>query len=237
MRELLVKIAIRLGVYEWMMKLDNRREMRRQNRAFKHHGLETLETATAASRASETQLFLAFGTLLGAYRNKGFIPYDCDLDTGLMGSQLSDAFMESMARAGLRHIRRYYVKATGRVCEDKFEYKGVHIDVHYFYDDGEGNLFCDLCLPHETKDWRSANQTDGFPSIIRVVPRSTFSLQDFLGIQCYMPDNTVEWLKALYGENFMTPDPHWSMGDHKKRSQSRGERLYRVEFTCPTVRE
>jgi hypothetical protein len=122
------------------------------------------------------------------------------------------------------------VKKTGRICEDKFDYKGVHLDVHYYYKDETGNLYCDLCLPHETKDWRTANQSDGFPSIIRTCPDTELNRQPFLSIECYMPTKTEDWLKALYGEHFMTPDPKWSMNDHKKRAENHNERLYRIEY-------
>lgn len=229
-RDLFVKIAIKLGIYPQMMKLDNRIQMHKQNKAFSVYGLRTLQLADEAASKAHCRLFLTFGTLLGAYRNKGFIPYDCDLDTGMLYTDYNDNFINVMEQAGLKHIRRYYVKATNRICEDKFDYKGVHIDVHYYYKDEQGNLFCDLCLPHETNDWRTANRTDGFPSIIRTCPDTELEKRPFLGIECYMPIKTEEWLRTLYGEHFMTPDPKWSMNDHKQRSQTRGERLYRIEY-------
>lgn len=227
MRELIVKLATFVGLYNWLMKIDNRIETKRQNKAFMKYGLEALREAVASTDKCGGKLFLAFGSLLGAYREKGFIPFDYDLDMGLLASERSDNLVATMRHHGFTLLRQYYIKATGRICLDKYDYKGVHVDVHYFYPDGDGNLYCDLCLPHESKPWREANATDGFPTIIRTVPNSTFSKHDFLGEQVYMPDRTEEWLRTLYGEHFMTPDPKWTMGDHKKRSQSNGERMYR----------
>ena len=227
MREFLVKLSEHLGLYQTLMKVDTKIQMRKQNRAFMKYGLEALREAEAAADETGCRLFLAFGSLLGAFREKGFIPFDCDLDTGMLASERNDAFVDAMRRHGLTLLRQYYVKATGRVCEDKFDFNGVHIDVHYFYPDGNGNVYCELCLPHENKPWRDANQTDGFPAIVRSVPESKFSKQDFLGLKVFLPDKTEEWLKTLYGEHFMTPDPHWSMGDHKKRAVISPDRLYR----------
>lgn len=227
MRELLVKVSEFLGLYKYAMKLDNRWQMHRQNKAFTRYGLETLSAAEAAANDMGCKLFLAFGSLLGAYREKGFIPFDCDLDTGMLASERSEAFVKSMESHGLKLLRQYYVKSTGRVCEEKFEYKGVHLDVHYFYTNEQGDLYCDLCIPHETKPWREANATDGFPAIVRTVPCTTFSQHDFLGVNVYLPDRVVDWLTTLYGEHFMTPDPKWSMDDHKKRSVLSPDRLYR----------
>ena len=124
-------------------------------------------------------------------------------------------------------LRQYYVKQSGRICEDKYDYHGVHLDVHYLYPAADDSICCELCLPHESKPWREANATDGFPAIVRTVPSCGFSKQDFLGIRVYMPNDTESWLKTLYGEHFMTPDPHWTMGDHKKRAVIGADRLYR----------
>ena len=230
MRELIVKVATFLGLYKWLMKIDNKMETKRQNKAFMKFGLEALREAVTATDECDGKLFLAFGSLLGAYREKGFIPFDYDLDMGLLAEERTDQLVDTMRSHGFSHLRQYYIKATGRICLDKYDYKGVHVDIHYFYHDNEGNLFCDLCLPHESKPWREANASDGFPTIIRTVPNSTFSKQDFLGVPIYMPDRTEEWLRTLYGEHFMTPDPKWTMGDHKKRAQTHGERMYRRQM-------
>ena len=227
MRELVVKLATFLGLYNWLMKIDNRLETKRQNRAFIKYGIEALREAVAATDECGGKLFMAFGSLLGAYREKGFIPFDYDLDMGLLAEERKEQLIDAMRRHGFTLLRQYYIKATGRICLDKYDYKGVHVDVHYFYHQEQGGLYCDLCLPHESKPWREANATDGFPPIIRIVPDSTFSKYDFLTEKVYMPDRAEEWLRTLYGDHFMTPDPKWTMGDHKKRSQTNGERMYR----------
>ena len=204
MRELVVKLATFLGLYNWLMKIDNRLETKRQNRAFIKYGIEALREAVAATDECGGKLFMAFGSLLGAYREKGFIPFDYDLDMGLLAEERKEQLIDAMRRHGFTLLRQYYIKATGRICLDKYDYKGVHVD-----------------------PWREANATDGFPTIIRTVPDSTFSKYDFLTEKVYMPDRAEEWLRTLYGDHFMTPDPKWTMGDHKKRSQTNGERMYR----------
>lgn len=227
MRELIVKLSQFLGLYKWIMRIDTQLQTKRQNRAFVKYGLEALQKAVDATEECGGELFLAFGSLLGAFREKGFIPFDYDMDLGLLAEERREDIVSVMRKHGFTLLRQYYIKATGRICLDKYDYKGVHVDIHYFYHDSNDDLYCDLCLPHESKPWREANSTDGFPTIIRTVPTSTFSKHDFLGIQVYMPDRTEDWLRTLYGEHFMTPDPKWTMSDHKKRSQTNGERMYR----------
>lgn len=229
MRKILVKIAVWLGLYQQMMKIDTYINERKEKKAMGKYGLDTLAAADKVVSAFGGHMFLAFGTLLGAFREHNFIPHDCDIDVGLMASERPDDMVDRMKAAGFKLRTEQYVKETGRVVVDRFEWKGVGIDFFYFFDDDrlEGDIYTYIAYRHEFKDWRDANRTDGFPSILKSQKPSTFSRQEFLGHQFYMPDTTEEWLKRLYGEHFMTPDPKWSLGDHKARSYPAGERIYR----------
>lgn len=229
MRKLLVKIAVRLGLYQKAMDIDTRIRQRKEKKAMQQYGLETLIAADEAITAFGGRMFLVFGTLLGAYREHNFIPHDCDIDVGLLASERPENIQELMAEAGFRRVNQQYVKETGRIVEERYQRKGVGIDLFYFFDDDRfpDEIYAYLSYRHETKDWREANVTDGFPTILKPQVRSTLSRQDFLGHQFYMPDRAEEWLRRLYGDDFMIPNPGWSFSDHKTRSFPSGERVFR----------
>lgn len=235
MRDLLVKIAVKLGLYQQMMKIDTYFKERKEKKAMDKYGLETLVAADEVVSSFGGQMFLAFGTLLGAYREHDFIKHDNDIDVGLLASQRPDNMMDLMLKAGFKLRAQQYVKESGRIVVDRFERKDVGIDFFYFFDDDRfagdsqyaDNIYTYIGYRHETKDWREANATDGFPTIIKPQVRTSFSRRDFLGHSFFMPDAVEDWLIRLYGEHFMTPDPKWSLNDHKTRSFPSGERVYR----------
>lgn len=228
-RELAVSISESMGIYKYLMKIDSRIQMQKQNRAFQRYGIETVRRVAKASEMSGCQLFLAFGTLLGAYRDHGFIPYDFDIDFAILADEQvkSDSLLHAMKKMELVPVRQYYIKESGRVCEDKFSYRGVCVDVHYFYKNHIGGVCCELCLPHEYKPWRKANATDGFPSTVITCPETGLKKMNFMGTDIYVPEDTEGWLSVLYGDDFMIHKPDWGMEHHKKRANKMGERLYR----------
>ena len=226
MRDFIVKILLICGLYRPMIKIINQIKFKQQVRKMRKNGLEMLSMADKAFNSMGVKAFLSFGTLLGAYRDKGFIAYDPDVDLGVLDANLPENMIEVMAKYGFHLHKQNFIQTTGKVIEDTYIYKGIHLDVFHYFE--ENNDFYTLVAQlHETKDWKEANASDGFPCEKVSVVKTDFHRQPFMGIEVYMPINTHEWLVDMYSETYMTPIKNWSEEGHKTRRTKSTERSYR----------
>ena len=226
MRDFIVKILLTFGLYRPIIKIINQIKFKQQVRKMRKNGLEMLCMADKAFNSMGVKAFLSFGTLLGAYRDKGFIAYDPDVDLGVLDANLPENMIEVMAKYGFQLHKQNHIPSTGKVIEDTYIYKGIHLDVfHYFEEDND--YYTLVAQLHETKDWKEANDTDGFPCEKVSVIKTDFHRQPFMGIEVYMPINTHEWLVDMYSETYMTPIKNWSEEGHKTRRTKSTERSYR----------
>ena len=226
MRDFIVKILLRLGLYRPMIAFINQIKFKQQVRKMRKNGLEMLQMADQAFTSMRVQAFLTFGTLLGAYRDKGFIAYDPDVDLGVIDGNLPKNMYEVMAKHGFQLCKQNIISETNQVIEDTYIYKGIHLDVFHYFEEG-GDYYTLVAQLHETKDWKEANATDGFPCEKVSVVKTEFQRQNFMNIEVYMPIKTHEWLVDMYSESYMTPIKNWSEDDHKTRRSKSTERSYR----------
>lgn len=228
MRKFLATLAVKIGLYKQIVKVDTYFRNKRIAKAFKKYGLETMAEADKAFRSFGGHMIPYFGTLLGAYRDKDFIPFDNDLDVALLASERPDDIADRMKKFGFERSRQIYVGTTGRIVEEQFYRKGVQLDVFYLFDDREdGNVYSYVSRRHETKEWREANATDGFPCVTYTTPKCDFEEGNFLGLLLYFPTLTKQWLECIYGATFMTPIKNWQPGTVKNTMEKSLERLYR----------
>lgn len=217
MRKLVVKILEKLGLYLPLVKYWNRLKHYKMARAVRKYGLDTLIGMDEAFTEMGAQMFLVYGTLLGAYRNHDFIPYDFDLDVGVLAGTLPDNYHSVILKHGFRFIRQDYVKENGFVILETYEKNGVGIDIYYTLtnDDGTYGIYC--ARKHEYKEWRAANATDGFPVECQYVDQCEFVRTNFLGYDFYMPEKVTDWLRDMYTETYMTPIKNFDETTTKRR--------------------
>ena len=133
---------------------------------------------------------------------------------------------EVMAKHGFQLCKQNIISETNQVIEDTYIYKGIHLDVFHYFEE-EDDYYTLVAQLHETKDWKEANATDGFPCEKVSVVKTEFQRQNFMNIEVYMPIKTHEWLVDMYSESYMTPIKNWSEDDHKTRRSKSTERSYR----------
>ena len=117
-------------------------------------GVELLTSFFDACAANNVNCWLEFGTLLGAYREKSFIPHDFDLDCGMLAKDYTLDFENSLLTYGFKKTGAFYIeKDTGEkeLSEITVEYKGFKLDIFLSYvNNGQRNV--KIFVPYEFTD-------------------------------------------------------------------------------------
>lgn len=212
MRDLVVKILVGIGLYKPIVEIINRVKFEVQARRMKRDGLAMLAAADKVFSEMGVKAFLTYGALLGAYRDHGFISYDPDIDLGILADDVPENIHQVMAKAGFQPYRQVVMAGTEQVVEETYIYKNLHLDIFYYIQEGQ-DLYSVIQRKHETKEWKEANATDGFPCDRSYVPACEFERREFLGLQIWMPVDTDGWLRAIYSDSYMTPIKNWNAKD------------------------
>ena len=146
-----------------------------------------------------------FGTLLGIYRNNDFIPHDDDIDMTLNIRSLSDDLLISLKKHGFE-FSNIFVASDFKGCQLPMKFKGLTCDIYFSYIDVKSQSHIFLPLAITGYDWLFSSNMNLFRAKDVGVPYETSTMTwKFRNKEIEIPCNSVEILKALYGEDFMTP--------------------------------
>lgn len=180
------------------------------------HGIEVLKQFDDCCEEYGFKYALAFGTLLGAVREKGFIKTDDDIDLYMWIDDYTPELPKALERFGFKWKHSFIVDDQKFAREDTFSYKDVDVDIFYLYQSEEFQYpYCCDFPPHPGCSSR-IESLEKYGSLISrqiFLPiNKDFVKVEFLGIFVPIPKNAHEILEFRYGQSYMTPIPRWKAG-------------------------
>lgn len=172
--------------------------------------LDNLKDLSEVLEELELDWWCEAGTCLGIYRNNRFIPWDKDVDVGILSEEIdtTEKLLKLFKVALKNGFRIYHTFGT---LDNGFELclikRGIKNDLFWFYKDGK-------------KRWHSAWKHGGKvierDQIVYEYPAKIIEnrkKRDFKGVEIYLPKDTETYLETKYGKNWREPTRKWNWAD------------------------
>ena len=185
----------------------------RRRRLMHRYGLEMIVAFDRALTRAGIPFSPVYGTLLGAIREKGFIPHDDDVDMGVWTDHLPgglDALHRALEEEGFTLRRMLLVDDGAFAREETWKWKHVGLDI-FFFDPVEGDTYRGYMF-YPFRDTKSFSESLQKHQGLRVVefdlpfaPRTERIPFETITLPATV---TAEgFVVARYGLNWRIPDP------------------------------
>lgn len=204
-----MKTILKPFYYPYTRYLKNKR-----NKHFQEYGLEVLKKFSDVLTSNNYEYTLAFGTLLGAVREKNFIKHDLDIDVAMWAEDWTPDFQKCLQNAGFKLWHSYEIDEGKLGREETYVYNDVSIDIFYFYPPIDKYPYCcDFLTRGNTKSRPQCMKLYGscLPRRIEMPMTKERILTEFADIQLFIPANAHEILAFRYGDDYMIPNPQWNI--------------------------
>lgn len=196
-----------------------KKEIEELKKSFLENGLNVLNHFDKTMSSYGYKYSLAFGTMLGAVREKGFIKHDADIDVFMWIEDFDDHLIDKLAESGFS-LKHTFIVENGKLGrEDTVEKDGVQIDIFYIYPALEGREYtycCDFFPRENCRSWeQSINKYGGLlPRRLEIPTSKELVRVPFENLSLPILKNAHEFLSFRYGKDYMTPNPKWSNGEN-----------------------
>lgn len=202
-----IKKILRPIYYKYLALIEDRRK-----KLFRKNGLMVLDTFDKCLSDNGIEYSLAFGSMLGAIREHGFIKHDLDLDVAIWAEDYSDKLYLALIERGFKLKHTILVDNGELGREETYELNGVSIDIFYIYPTIDLYPYtCDFIAHRDTVSFRdSMNKYGGLIARRVQLPwKKEFIRVDFENLKVPITSNANEILTFRYGSDYMTPNPKW----------------------------
>ena len=166
---------------------------------------EEILNVVYSSDLKDYNIWLDFGTLLGYYRENDFISHDLDMDFGVQISSFEEfeVIEKNLVNNGFNRTKEFYFNKN--LVELSYSYKGLNVDF-IIYNKENDRVSSDTIF--------FMTNALGNPTRYEVyhyeIPFSGLKECGFKGMKVKVPDDTQEYLRTLYGEDFETPNTNYN---------------------------
>lgn len=197
----------------------NKKRIEELKQSFQENGLNVLNHFDQIMTSYGYKYSLAFGTMLGAVREKGFIKHDADIDVFMWIEDFDDQLIGVLTQAGFSLTHTFIVEDGKYAREDTIEKDGVQIDIFYIYPALEGREYTYCCdfIPRENCRSReqSLDKYGGLlPRRLEMPTTKEVVRVQFERLSLPILKNAHEFLSFRYGKDYMTPKPNWENGEN-----------------------
>lgn len=182
-----------------------KKTVKRNRKLLQDKGICALDAMSAACKEAGVSFGMEFGTLLGAYRNQGFIPYDDDMDLTMWAEDCSRDFENVLLKYGFYKKRAFYFvtvdsngKRTRKLTEIALDYDGLQVDIFFSFRKTEITRSIFVYCPPVVNEKMTARE---FVLPIGLSPR----LVTVRNKQYPAFADPHKTLSLIYGEDFMIP--------------------------------
>jgi hypothetical protein len=184
---------------------------RKIRNAMRENGIKLLLTFDQILSKGGVPYSLAFGTLLGAVREKGFIKHDLDIDVALWSDTDAKYVNKILEEGGFEKISEIVVDGGKAAREETYQYMGVNIDLFYFYPSKYDGLLS-TCIFYPFKDcvtWKESINDHGgvLPLCVYLPMDKDVEYVQFESIKLPVTKSALRFVETRYGENWRIPDP------------------------------
>ena len=179
---------------------------------------EEILNVVYSSDLKDYNIWLDFGTLLGYYRENDFISHDLDMDFGVQVSSFEEfeVIEKYLINNGFSRTKEFYFNKN--LVELSYSYKGLNVDFIIY--NKENDIVSSDTIFFMTNALGNPTRYEVYHYEI---PFSGLKECDFKGMKVKVPDNTQEYLRTLYGEDFEIPNTNYNWKENPIYKQGDAE--------------
>lgn len=187
---------------------------KQQKKRFKANALSMISDFTSCLDKNHVRYTIAFGTLLGGIREKGFIKHDLDIDLAMWHDERPENLPQILSEVGFKLAHTFTVEDGKLGLEETYTKNGVGIDIFYFFPAINEYPYCCDFLEYNGAATHSASMKKYGRVLARRIELPMTKermIIDFESIKLYAPINAHELLAFRYGADYMIPNPEWGI--------------------------